>query len=80
MHAPRRPGDARTGSTPSWPTALNADDPARAKAFQSFLDSPRRVILEVEPTQRIGYDGAKMGEATAEWIAAQSGDAEPRPG
>jgi hypothetical protein len=28
------------------------------------------VILRVEPTQRIGYDGAKMGQATAEWMAA----------
>ena len=34
---------------PELSTALNADDPARAEAFQSFLDSPRRVILEVEP-------------------------------
>jgi hypothetical protein len=29
------------------------------------------VILEVEPTQRIGYDGGKMGKATAEWMKAQ---------
>ena len=56
---------------PELAMALNADDPARAKAFQSFLDSPRRVILEVEPTQRIGYDGAKMGKATADWMAAR---------
>ena len=49
--------------------ALNPDDPDRAAAFRSFLDSPRRVILEVEPTQRIAYDGAKMRAATAEWIA-----------
>ena len=41
--------------------------------FVKFLDSPRRVILEVEPTQRIGYDGAKMGKATAQWVAAQQG-------
>ena len=37
--------------------------------FVKFLDSPRRVILKVTPTQRIGYDGAKMGKATADWIA-----------
>jgi len=48
-------------------------DPAKSSWFEKFLDSPRRVILEVEPTQRIGYDGAKMGEATATWIAKQSG-------
>jgi general stress protein 26 len=52
--------------------ALNRGNPERAKAFQSFLDSPRRVILEVEPTQRIGYDGAKMGKATSEWIAKRT--------
>ena len=55
---------------PALSEALNRDDPARAKVFQKFLDSPRRVILRVEPTQRIGYDGAKMGEATSEWMAA----------
>jgi hypothetical protein len=30
------------------------------------------VILEVEPTQRIGYDGAKMGKATQAWMEAQA--------
>jgi hypothetical protein len=30
------------------------------------------VILEVEPTQRIGFDGAKMARATAEWMAKQA--------
>jgi hypothetical protein len=47
-------------------------DPVRREYFQKFLDSPRRVILEVTPTQRIGYDGAKMGKATASWIAANT--------
>jgi hypothetical protein len=28
--------------------------------------------LEVEPTQRIGYDGAKMGKATKEWMIARA--------
>ena len=72
MHASTTARTSRTGSTQSCRRRSNPDDPARAKAFQSFLDSPRRVILEVEPTQRIGYDGAKMGAATAEWIAARS--------
>ena len=45
--------------------------PECAAVFEKFLDSPRRVILEVEPTQRIGYDGGKMGKATAEWMRAQ---------
>lgn len=51
-------------------------DQAGAKYFAEFLDSPRRVILEVEPTQRIGYDGVKMGRDTAEWIRRRArGDA-----
>ena len=57
---------------PALATAINPGDPARAELFQSFLDSPRRVVLRVEPTQRIGYDGAKMGRATAEWLATRT--------
>ncbi|MFK8023899.1 MAG: hypothetical protein AB8G26_08045 [Ilumatobacter sp.] len=50
-------------------------DPERRAVFAKFLDSPRRVVLEVEPTQRIGYDGTKMGKATNEWMEANKGDA-----
>ncbi len=46
--------------------AINPDDPERAARFTKFLDSPRRVILEIVPEQRIGYDGAKMRVATQE--------------
>ena len=53
---------------PALSVALNGLGDA-ADLFAQFLDSPRRVILEVEPTQRIGYDGAKMAKSTAEWIA-----------
>jgi general stress protein 26 len=59
---------------PEFARALNRDDEARAKAFVGFLDSPRRVILEVEPTQRIGYDGAKMRRATAEWMSKRAAE------
>ncbi len=51
--------------------ALRGDDVERAELFKQFLDSPRRVVLEVEPTQRIGYDGKKMGKATQDWMEAQ---------
>ena len=44
-------------------------DEAGQRQFVRFLDSPRRVVLEVEPTQRIGFDGRKMGEATARAVA-----------
>ncbi len=56
---------------PEFSAALQKD-PERRDWFQKFLDTPRRIILEIEPTQRIGYDGAKMGKATAEWIAKQA--------
>jgi hypothetical protein len=57
---------------PDLAAALRPGDEAAQKAFAGFLDSPRRVILEVEPTQRIGFDGAKMARATAEWMAKRA--------
>jgi hypothetical protein len=48
---------------PALASAINRDDPERAERFARFLDSPRRVILEITPEQRIGYDGAKMKAA-----------------
>ena len=56
---------------PALSAAVQPGQPERQALFTKFLDSPRRVILEVAPTQRIGYDGGKMGKATAEWMAAQ---------
>jgi PPOX class probable F420-dependent enzyme len=40
--------------------------PARVSEFAHMLDSPRRVIVAVTPTLRVGYDGDKMGRATAQ--------------
>jgi general stress protein 26 len=59
---------------PELAAALNPGHPTRAAQFQSFLDSPRRVVLEVEPIQRISYDGAKMVAATAQWLATPNPD------
>jgi nitroimidazol reductase NimA-like FMN-containing flavoprotein (pyridoxamine 5'-phosphate oxidase superfamily) len=56
---------------PALAQAIVGEDVPRRDAFASFLDSPRRVILRVDPTQRIGYDGGKMAKATAEWMAGQ---------
>jgi general stress protein 26 len=53
-------------------TALNPGHPDRAAQFRRFLDSPRRVVLEVTPRQRIGYDGAKMSTATEEFLSRDS--------
>ena len=62
---------------PELAEAIMGGKGARAQAFEDFLDSPRRIILKVTPTQRIGYDGTKMGKATTEWMksrAAKSAD------
>jgi general stress protein 26 len=40
--------------------------PERVVEFAHMLDSPRRVIVEITPTLRVGYDGDKMGAATTE--------------
>ena len=54
---------------PALAAALNPKDEQWQRNFAGFLDSPRRVIFKITPTQRIGYDGRKMGEATSQWIA-----------
>ena len=40
--------------------------PERVDEFAHMLDSPRRVVVEITPTLRVGYDGAKMAKATTE--------------
>lgn len=52
---------------PELAAALHSDEEMQGH-FTRFLDSPRRVILEVEPTQRISFDGTKQAAATAAWI------------
>jgi hypothetical protein len=42
----------------------------RVAEFAKFLDSPRRVIIEVTPGVRVAYDGFKMRAATKESRAA----------
>jgi len=49
-------------------TKLMGDTPT-ARGFEQFLDSPRRVVLEVTPERRIGFDGRKMMGATAKKLA-----------
>ncbi len=59
---------------PALADAIMGAGSPRRDAFAQFLDSPRRVVLKVTPTQRIGYDGAKMGRATTKWMAARRAD------
>jgi hypothetical protein len=49
---------------PALAQAINPSDAERAVRFARFLDSPRRVIIEVVPEGRIGYDGTKLQAAT----------------
>jgi nitroimidazol reductase NimA-like FMN-containing flavoprotein (pyridoxamine 5'-phosphate oxidase superfamily) len=49
---------------PDFAAAMRPGEPARAAEFAGMLDSPGRLVLEVLPARRIGYDGAKM------WAAA----------
>ena len=51
---------------PRFAAAMRPDDPDRAAEFVRLLDSPNRVVFEVVPERRVGYDGAKM------WAAAPS--------
>jgi general stress protein 26 len=47
-----------------YPELANAirDTPEEIKAFESMLDSPLRIVLEITPVKWITYDGAKMRE------------------
>lgn len=51
---------------PEFAAVLRPDDPDKARSFAEHLDSPGRVVLEVLPDKRIGFDSAKM------WAAAPS--------
>jgi hypothetical protein len=48
---------------PEFSRAMRPDDPEKAAAFAAHLDSPGRLVLEVVPEKRIGYDAAKMWRA-----------------
>ncbi len=51
---------------PALAARVRPGDAAKQAAFVSFLDSPNRLILEVVPTGRIGFDSAPMFAATPE--------------
>jgi general stress protein 26 len=43
---------------------MASQGPERVVEFAKMLDSPNRVMIEVTPGLRVGYDGVKMGRAT----------------
>lgn len=54
---------------PPFAANLNRGGEEWQKAFIDKLDSPRRVVLEVVPEQRIGFDGDKLYEGDVRWDA-----------
>lgn len=70
----RDDADTKSWFYPALAAAIHPDDEKMQAFFVKFLDSPGRLVFEVEPTKRIGFDGAKMSKATADWIA-ESGQA-----
>lgn len=50
---------------PALASFLRPGDEAKQAAFVDHLDSPGRVIIEVEPTTRIGFDSEQMFKGSA---------------
>lgn len=45
---------------PEFSSHIRPNDPAAAVAFQSFLDSPDRVVIEFTPDYKLGFDSKLM--------------------
>lgn len=61
---------------PELAAAVRPGQPDAATAFVEYLDSADRLIIEVTPADRIGFDGAKMWQAAPD---AAPIDGPPRP-
>ena len=55
---------------PALAERLRPGDPEAQRFFVELNDTPNRRVIKVTPTERIGYDGAKMAQRTREWIAS----------
>ncbi len=57
---------------PALAARVRPDDPVKQEAFVAHLDSPGRVVIEIVPDTRIGFDAANMfkgspaGETTSQ--------------
>jgi hypothetical protein len=49
---------------PEFANAMRPGEPEKAEAFRQMLDSPGRVVFELVPETRIGFDSAKMWKAS----------------
>lgn len=52
---------------PAFAANLGRGDEEWQKEYIAKLDTPRRVILEVVPQQRIGFDGDKLYKGAERW-------------
>lgn len=53
----------RSWFVPEFARMLRPESEERAASFAAHLDSPGRVVLELRPLVRIGFDSAKMWQA-----------------
>ena len=49
---------------PEFANAMRPGEPEKAEAFRQMLDSPGRIVFELIPETRIGFDSAKMWKAS----------------
>lgn len=49
---------------PEFAKAMRPGQPEKAQAFLTMLDSPERVVFELIPVKRVGFDSAKMWAAS----------------
>ena len=59
----------------AFAAALHPGNAEAQRALRAMLDTPRRVVLELEPVQAISYDGAKLAAAIAREGARTGGAA-----
>ena len=59
---------------PALAQTLRPKNDAQAEAFVAHLDSPGRVIIEIEPTLRIGFDSEHMFKDSAVGPTPQASD------
>ena len=65
---------------PALAMKLNQGDEAAAAVFEKFLDTPKRVIIELEPVKWITYDGVKLAAHVAgQWSPDQPWEEELPP-
>ena len=54
---------------PKFAASLRRGDEEWQRGFVEELDTPRRVLLEVVPGQRIAFDGDKLYQGSRRWAA-----------